>query len=256
MTIYFTGLGNVGKELNKWGFNYLDCDILDKNQISKSIKNIKDQDIIIHTSALTDVDYCEKHSREAIAVNVRGTSNILDLWHGKFIYLSSDHIFPGKWDTNGFREDKVPEPVNWYGRSKLAGETMAQTGNSKIIRTSKLFNKKLVDKRLGILPTELTHVIWRSFLHIEHFVDGLVWVTQNWDKCPEILNISSTDIMSYYDFYVKVAAHYGYDTNLIVKRRKKLKHATPRPHRAGLNVTEAKWLGVPIYSTYEGIAKL
>lgn len=258
MKIFFTGNGMVGKELRKNGCIFLDCDILDRGAIADKLSRAnKHEDVLIHTAALTDIDTCEEYPERALKINARGTMYILDVWKGKFIYISTDHVFPGKWNTNGYREFHTEKPINNYGNTKLAGEKIALSyENSKIIRTSKLFDKEFVERRLSPLPKDVTTLIWRSFMHVEHFVDGLRFVADNWEKVPNILNISSTEIMNYHRFLCLCAEHYGYDTNMLVPRKNKLKNVSPRPFRAGLDVFTAKQLGMKMYSTREGIQLL
>ena len=253
MNIYFTGMGMVGTELAKRGYNYLDCDILDKKQIAKSLRGANDEkDILVHTAALTNVDECERDPQKALFVNVRGTSNLLDLWWGKFLYISTDHVFSGRHFFK-YREFHTPNPVNRYGITKLAGETIVLYGNNKVVRTSKLFNRDFVVGELEQLPKFFTAAMKRSFLHVEHFVNGLEWMFENWNKCPNILNVASNNVMSHYQFFNKAADQLGYDMNLVRRRNEKLKNATPRPMRGGLDPWNAEHLGVPIYSTRDGI---
>lgn len=62
-----------------------------------------------------------------------------------FIHFSSDYVFDGENDA-GYAEDAAPSPVNAYGRSKLMGETAAQSagGSLYLIRLSRLFGKPAV----------------------------------------------------------------------------------------------------------------
>jgi dTDP-4-dehydrorhamnose reductase len=82
------------------------------------------------------------------------------------------------------------------------------------------------------------------------------WAVDNLDTVPQLLHLSGTDILSYYEFYQAVLNHYELDVSKLHPRNKELKLATPRPLRAGLNVSLAKKLGVPLYSAFEGIKAL
>lgn len=98
-------------------------------------------DILIHCAALTNVDYCEVHEKEAYAINVASTEG-LSKWaesNGrKMIYLSTDYVYPGK--TNKYDEDSEVEPLNIYGNTKLLGELSAKkVKNHTILRTTGLF---------------------------------------------------------------------------------------------------------------------
>ena len=96
--------------------------ICDEENIQNSLNHIK-PDLIIHSAALTNVDYCEENKEEAWNVNVKGTLNLVK-WavvnRKKIIYISTDYVYPGK--INNYDENSEVEPVNFYGKTKLAGE--------------------------------------------------------------------------------------------------------------------------------------
>lgn len=67
-----------------------------------------------------------------------------------FVTVSTDYVFSGKGKTT-WRESDIPEPVNAYGRSKLAGERVVAAINpkAKIIRTAGLFGPALAGSKVS-----------------------------------------------------------------------------------------------------------
>jgi dTDP-4-dehydrorhamnose reductase len=104
--------GQIGRELIKRGYEPLDCDITNLDQVNESIHRVN-PDVIIHCAAMTDVEWCETHEKRAFAVNVNGTNNLLYDFTGTLIYLSTVHVFNGQkyWD---YSEKSRPDPVNVY----------------------------------------------------------------------------------------------------------------------------------------------
>ena len=251
--------GNIGKELMSRGIKPLIMDITNAKDTKKAIEK-SNPDILIHCAALTDVDECERNPRKAFEINVLGVKNILDWFNGTFIYISTDHVFEGKknWFWQ-YSERHTPNPINEYGRTKLAGEGMTQTavGKYHIIRTSRLFNYKMMKDDLDIAysgtPNEFTNLIKRSFLHVNHFVDNLLWFVDNIDRMPHILHIAGNDTMSYYYFWVQAAKCLDFDEKVIVKRDYELKDKTPRPFKGGLDTKLSQRLGMPQYSAVDGL---
>src|SRR5438445_6323576 len=100
-------------------------------------------DLVIHTAAYTDVDGCERNPESAFAVNAQGTRRVAEgaaKANARLIYLSTDFVFDGK-KTEPYTERDPVNPLNVYGRSKLAGEEEAVKGchRTLVLRTSWLY---------------------------------------------------------------------------------------------------------------------
>ncbi|UCB52013.1 MAG: SDR family oxidoreductase [Candidatus Zixiibacteriota bacterium] len=98
--------------------------------------------VIINAASYTDVDRCEIHQTEAWAVNVGAVKNLVKVCLErkiKLIHLSTDHIFDG--EKGPYSEDDPPNPVNFYGKTKLESEgVIKQSGiDSLIVRTNVLY---------------------------------------------------------------------------------------------------------------------
>ena len=99
-------------------------------------------DVIIHCAALTDVEKCEMEPKLANSINTKATEIIAketERLGSYLIYFSTDYIFDGK--KGLYNETDFPNPLNHYGKTKLAGEKTVETNTSKwsIIRTSTPF---------------------------------------------------------------------------------------------------------------------
>lgn len=79
---------------------------------------------IIHLAAETDVDRCERDPEYAYTVNSVGTYNMAVAAKElgiKLVYVSTAGIFDGLKKTS-YTEKDMPNPQNYYGRSKFLGE--------------------------------------------------------------------------------------------------------------------------------------
>jgi dTDP-4-dehydrorhamnose reductase len=124
------------------GIDIEDCDIINKENTRRIIKNYKPH-IVIHTAAYTDVDGCELGPDKAFAINTRGTENVVCAVKevdAAFLYMSTDYIFDGRKDKP-YTETDIPNAINTYGKSKLEGERITQSllKTYIILRTSWLF---------------------------------------------------------------------------------------------------------------------
>lgn len=85
-------------------------------------------DAIIHCAAYTAVDRAEDEKDLCMITNGGATRALAaaakDIG-AKFVYLSTDYVFPGTGETP-YETDALKGPTNAYGLSKLAGETAVQ----------------------------------------------------------------------------------------------------------------------------------
>lgn len=266
------GSGKLGTALVQRGCLSLPCDITQPNDLIGGINAMK-PDVLIHCAALTSVDYCETHYKEAFEVNVRGTLNVFDSLpkESTMIYISTDHVFPGdNWFDKGYSEVHKPQPTNYYGFTKWGGELAMQqtTFNCRpiIVRTSKAYDYEIMKPTIEALnrgeEVVLTDLIRRSFMYLPHFVDALLWLANNIHKFPvtketEVINIAGDMVLSYYRFWSIMQNSLGLGGTLVPRRTKlKPEEASPRPFRAGLDVHYAKNMGVPIKGIHDAIEDL
>ena len=100
-------------------------------------------DIVINTAAYHRVDDCETNLEKAFSVNALGARN-LALYSKEnkicLMHISTDYVFDGK-KTSPYVESDLPDPLNAYGVSKLAGEHFVRsiTDEHFIVRTSGLY---------------------------------------------------------------------------------------------------------------------
>ncbi len=100
-------------------------------------------DLILHPAAMTDVDGCARDPALAYRVNGIGTQNValaaaeVD---AELLYVSTNEVFDGQ-AAAPYHEWATRNPVNAYGRSKLAGEWYVQNLLTRfyIVRTAWLY---------------------------------------------------------------------------------------------------------------------
>lgn len=118
-----------------------DLDVTDPARVERVITRER-PGAVINCAAWTNVDGAEESEHDASLVNAQGAGFVADAAKkvdAKMIFPSTDYVFNG---TNGpYGESDDPDPINAYGRTKLAGEraTALVNGRSFIVRTSWLF---------------------------------------------------------------------------------------------------------------------
>jgi dTDP-4-dehydrorhamnose reductase len=121
----------------------IELDITSRESVRKAVLAIR-PDCIVHLAALTDVDRCEIEKDEARKLNAYSTeliakeANALSTF---LIYVSTDYVFDGEKGLYG--EEDNPEPINYYGITKLMGEHSVRDFAAEwcIARTSTPFGR-------------------------------------------------------------------------------------------------------------------
>jgi dTDP-4-dehydrorhamnose reductase len=118
-----------------------DLDVSDPARVERVITRER-PGAVINCAAWTNVDGAEESAQEASVVNGQGAGFVADAAAkvgAQVIFPSTDYVFNGTGGPYGESDD--PDPINAYGRSKLAGEraTALANGRSFIVRTSWLF---------------------------------------------------------------------------------------------------------------------
>lgn len=105
------------------GVDIEDFDLTDKSAVNVYVTAYA-PDTIIHCAAFTAVDRAQDEIELCHKVNVDGTKNMVEVAKtlgAKFVYFSTDYVFPGV-GTTEYKEDDKTGPTNQYGISKLLGE--------------------------------------------------------------------------------------------------------------------------------------
>ena len=123
------------------GWQYHRVDITRNNELKPFYKQLS-PDFVINAASFTNVDQCEVEKERCWQVNVKGVENLAMLARrnqAHVIHYSTDYVFDGK---NGpYSEDDRPNPINYYGKAKLASENtlLKEDFPVTIIRTCVLY---------------------------------------------------------------------------------------------------------------------
>lgn len=211
------GTGLLGRELLKI-FPRAIAPIHEEFDIVRDKMPLNGVDLIIHCAAWTDLKSAETHKKDCYKTNVVGTSNIARL-KIPMIYISTEYVFDG--DRGNYSEEDYPYPVNFYAFTKLLGEYECKCTEHIIIRT--LFKSRPFEHPNAV---EDMHT---SGDYVDIIAPMIAWVVNNFNKCPEIINIG-TGRKSIYDL-----AKQSRD----VKPIKKYQVSVKLPKDTSLNLT--KW---------------
>jgi dTDP-4-dehydrorhamnose reductase len=199
------------------------------------------------------VDQCEKDRDQCWLLNTTAVGYIVDLckeFNTRLIHISTDFIFDG--EAGPYTEKATPNPLSWYGKSKLEAENIIMTSGIpySIARTMLV---------LGVVPdmSRSNLVLWakgalekgqkinvvndqyRCPTLAEDLAEGVVLMTMK-DK-NGIYNISGPDMHSIYELVEMVADHWKLDKSLInAVSSSTLNQPAKRPPKTGFIILKAQ----------------
>jgi len=206
-------LQDEGHEVLAWDLEELN--ITQRDRVFEALQSVRPH-LVINCAAYTNVDGAETEREIAYAVNALGVQNLAlacNKINCELTHISTDYVFDGTKGTLYLPLDQ-PNPINWYGYTKYAGEKFVEWHLSRfyIVRTSWLYGKngknfvntilrlskerdhlEVVDDQIGA-PTNtesfsrfLAHLVGTGYYGIHHYTDdagqGISW----FDFAQEIL---------------------------------------------------------------------
>jgi len=124
-----------GASLPKW-------DMTDLAQVRTAFGDFH-PDVVIHTAALTNVDFCADNREEAVRINSVGSYNVALVCrelNARMVAISTNEVFDGK-STRPYQEYDQRNPINPYGYSKCVAEQVIEryAPHYQIVRTAWLY---------------------------------------------------------------------------------------------------------------------
>ncbi len=148
-TAIIGGNGQLGMDLvqafadsNPVSLTHSDIEIDNIDSVSKTLSALK-PDLVINTAAYHKVDDCEKYPDRSYQVNGLGALNLAracESLNARLLHISTDYVFDGK-KQKPYVESDLPNPLNVYAVTKIAGENYVQAYCSKhyVVRSSGLY---------------------------------------------------------------------------------------------------------------------
>jgi len=247
---------------------YEQLDITDKQEMKECFQS-REPDIVVNCAAYTNVDRAEEERKKAWQVNaaaVKKMVRVLRRLETKFVQISTDYIFDG---TDGpYDESARPEPINYYGTSKLAAENEVKASGIDhiILRTNVLYgaaesvNSNFVLWVMKSLEESTPIRVVDDQYNNATLANGLA-------ECIAIAcvmnvhgvyNYAGTDLINRYEFALKIADFFGYDTDLITPcKTEELNQRAERPRKSGLITDKVvNNLHIQLYDTEAGLQQV
>lgn len=242
-----------------------------------ALRDDTEHDTVILLAAKADVDGCEadkvlEKDGAAWKINVDGAKNVIDAClksKKHLIYISTDFVFSGA-DTpdDGYVEENIPHPVNWYGHTKYEAEELVKASDIPyaILRPAypyrspfpmkKDFVQAILHKLKEKLPLAgvTDHIMTPTF--VDDFATAMDAVISN--KATGTFHTVGSQSISPFDAIQFIGKIFDLDTSYVTKttREEFFKDRAPRPSNLHLNNDRIEQLGVKMRTFEEGLLTL
>lgn len=231
-------------------FQYIEIDITNQNQLTKELLKIK-PDYIVNTAAMTQVDACENDKVKCDTLNVnvvQWLAAICQELSAHLVHISTDFIFDGK--KGWYKETDVPNPLSYYGFSKLKSEQILEKSNINytILRTSLVYGKVFdMSKRNIVLWVKESLENKREITIVDDqfraptYVEDLALACKiSMDKnATGIFNIASSKLLSIYEIAMEIAEVFDLDNSYIKPVASSILNQTAnRPAKTGFDLSK------------------
>ena len=249
------------------GYTYAELDITVEAESRQIISKYK-PDVVINTAAMTNVDTCEKEKELCRKMNVEAVEYLIRICEEldiQLIHLSTDFIFDG--EAGPYTEDAEPNPVSFYGESKLAAEDLLKASSCRwtILRTIIVYGIVNDMSRTNIVlwaksalekgdPINVVYDQWRMPTLAEDLADCCMLAAVK--GAQGVYNASGKDLMSIVELVEHVADFWHLDKSLINPiSSDTLKQPARRPKRTGFILDKSMLeLGYTPRTFKEGLA--
>jgi len=167
--------------------DYAPLDVTAPNEVDATFEDFEPT-VVVNCAAVSDVTECDEHRSRAWAVNARAVKRLAKHCQeagARLIQLSTDFVFNGK--RGPYDERARPDPVNYYGRTKLAGENALREvdlSDWALVRTVLLYGTGLNLSRSNVVrwmidrlstgtPLQLVDDQWRTPTYVPDLADGI-----------------------------------------------------------------------------------
>lgn len=232
---------------------YVGLDVTDAEAVRRLFLDFT-PDVVVNLAAMTNVDACETDRPACWKANATAVETLADMClrtGSRLVQVSTDFVFDGTAPL--YRETARPNPVNFYAKSKFAGENAARGAGIDrwaVVRPALIFGTRTPSGRGNVVlwvleklsKGEKIRVVtdqWRTPTYAPDLAAGLERLVR-FDKSG-IYHMTGREYLSVYDFALLIARVFDLDASLIEPvTSDTLTAPAARPPRTGLLILKAE----------------
>lgn len=249
---------------------YVPLDITNEKEVAAVFQDFT-PDVVVNCAALTEVDRCESERERCWQINADAVNTLAKqcLSSGsRILQVSTDFIFDGL--KGPYKEGDRPNPLSYYGRSKLAGENAARRAGMEqwaIARTVLVFGAGenlsrsnfvlwVIDKLSKGESIRVVTDQYRTPTYAPDLAQGIERIVRY--QKQGVYHISGRELFSIHKLAIEVARTFDLDQNLIVPTDgSEFTQTAIRPPRTGFLILKAETeLGYKPHSLQDALQDL
>jgi dTDP-4-dehydrorhamnose reductase len=225
-------------------------ELTDVSLVEALLHSVKPE-IIIHAAAMSKPDECNNNQDACIKNNVEVTKYFVDaskLLNAHFIYISTDFIFG---ENGPHSENDLPDPLNFYGTSKLMAEKLIKSSSIHytIVRPVFIYGPTWIGMRSGFIQwvaeqlnagtrIKVVNDQYRTPTYAEDICNGIEQIIRL-EKTGDF-HLAGSEIYTPFQMAVKVAQLLGLDDTLIEEvNSTSFPEPVRRAKKSGLKIDKA-----------------
>ena len=267
MKVLITGAGGlVGSQLARRlggehelvALTHSELDITDQDVAHRIVRDARPA--VIFNCAVLQVDESERDPARAQAINADGPRFLAEAaaeTGAEIVQFSTQYAFAGEPIGRApYTIEDEPEPVNVYGRTKVAGENAVRNAcaRSYIVRTSWIFGSGKTsflcsvhsDLKTGKKVRSIDD-IWSSTTYVEDLIDRCMKIIHT--RHYATYHVVNAGVCNYYEFALAAGYYLGLSRNAIdplieISHERDMKRIVARPRYTPLRCSESERLGL------------
>jgi dTDP-4-dehydrorhamnose reductase len=206
-------------------------DILNNSLLEEAFNKHQDAKFVLHLAAFTDTAKAHEQRGDkkglCYRLNVVGTKNIISQcqkYGQRLVHFSTDFVFSGE-KEGAYTEDDQPDPIDWYGQTKLEAEKLVSKSRLSAVIARIAFpyrsrfspKQDLVRKIIQSLKNNSLYPMFTDQIITPTFIDDIAWGVDHFlvSGNEGIFHLVGQESLSPYQLAQKVAKTFGFDPDLI-----------------------------------------
>ena len=258
-------LGAVtGGSFSQKGAGLVPVDLRDAGSLKNLLHEVR-PDIVVHSAAYRDPDFCEEHPQEAPRLNVAPVEAFCRLLPPSvpLLFISSDYVFDGI--APPYREEDERCPVNEYGRLKVEAEDLVlQRDTGMVLRIPLLIGAGPTWEASGFVFKTLAQIQDPTPSTLDH--DAIrfpTWTEDVAEVVAHILGFEGGGIYHYsslaggtkYEWAMELAELTGLSMEHIAPTQAGSGPGAPRPGNTQLAVEKVRQSGFDRFTPFKEVVK-